>query len=322
MTSMNAKHITEITIENFRGFGHLELKGLQAVNLIVGQNNVGKTTLLEALTAVAAPTLIEKMPGMFRANTGNVQDRFFRWLLADTSSNAQIIATTPTGEYRTTMAHGDLPGRAEDYGRRMSIGQYNLGWSPNRESLRVRIISVQHRSPSALVPSFADTVRSPESERLMETLLSKVDSRIRSVRLDYAEQEPFIALDIGLSERVPLAQAGQGIYRLVAIFSELLGLQPQVCMIDEIENGIHFTMHKQVWRGLAEISALLGIQMFITTHSRECMEAAQYVFYDEDKESKRDLAVIQLMRVRDRVIGKVLDETSVEGALENHIELR
>ena len=321
---MNAKHITELKLEGFRGFSSLELKGLQAVNLIVGQNNAGKTSLLEAITAVAAPGLIQNMPGLFRANSGSVQDRYFKWLLADGTVVGEVTAQIESGTRRLTLALGALPERPEiGYKTVNNFGKTFVGWwAKDKVQMRVRVISVQHRSPDALVPSFADAVRSPDQQRLMEQLLSKVDPRIRDIRLDYADQQPFIAVDIGLSERVPLPQVGQGIYRLVAIFAELLGQQPQICLIDEIENGIHYTVMKQVWRGIAEVSALLGIQVFATTHSKECLEAAQEVFFDEDPENKRDFAVIQLMRVKDQVIGKVLNESRVEAALENDIELR
>lgn len=41
--------INEIEIKNFRAFEHTRIKGFGAVNLIGGENNVGKTSLLEAL---------------------------------------------------------------------------------------------------------------------------------------------------------------------------------------------------------------------------------------------------------------------------------
>jgi hypothetical protein len=43
---------------------------------------------------------------------------------------------------------------------------------------------------------------------------------------------------------------------------------------------------------------------------------------EEDPENSRDFAVIQLMRVRGEVVGRVLDEKRVAEALDNDIELR
>ena len=41
--------LTSLEIKNFRTFAHLRIERLGQVNLILGKNNVGKTTLLEAL---------------------------------------------------------------------------------------------------------------------------------------------------------------------------------------------------------------------------------------------------------------------------------
>ncbi len=46
--------IRNLCIENFRGFGRLEMKNLGRINLIVGANNSGKTTVLEAISILMA----------------------------------------------------------------------------------------------------------------------------------------------------------------------------------------------------------------------------------------------------------------------------
>ena len=322
---MNAKHITDISIENFRGFGHLELKGLQAVNLIVGQNNAGKTSLLEAIAMLADPASVSQMPGLLRANVGNVDKRFFRWLLKDAGgvSSARLIASV-NGTQNELVMYKSPPPPNPGPGFAQVHGSQSL-WVFNRlqpKQLSIRVVSVQHRSPNVLVRSFGNAVRKREGEELVHSILKAVDNRILRVRVDPVEEGNIIAVDLGLSESVPLSQAGQGIYRLVAVLSDLIGETPQVCIIDEIENGIHHTVLKQMWRGMAEISERLGVQIFATTHSRECLEAAETVFFDDDKAGKRDFAVIQLMRVKDEVVGKVLNEDRVAAAFENDIELR
>ena len=43
------KHIVDLTIGNFKRFANFEVKNLGQFNLIVGDNNTGKTSFLEAL---------------------------------------------------------------------------------------------------------------------------------------------------------------------------------------------------------------------------------------------------------------------------------
>jgi hypothetical protein len=75
--------INELTLENFRGFRSLELKGLKRVNLIVGHNNSGKTSLLEGLFMLCEPPRLGELPGLFRASQGRPDLRYFPWLLRD-----------------------------------------------------------------------------------------------------------------------------------------------------------------------------------------------------------------------------------------------
>lgn len=311
-------------IQHFRGFGKLRLDGVGRVNLVVGQNNSGKTSLLEAITLLANPSMIKSLPGLFRANAGAVDERFYRWLPQDGVEHAGALlgSTSLGGETRLValkqgMALGSLPGAELESAWKNET--HRLWHSKELTPLRVHAVSVQHRGPDSMIDAFAEAVRSPVDEKQMESLLASVDDRIRTVRLDAVQSKPFIVVDVGLSERVPLSQAGQGIYRLVGIFSELLGSKPNVCFIDEIENGIHYSALPKVWAGIAEVAARLDIQIFATTHSWECVVAAHEAF---SARSTYDLRLVQLYRLPDGSSGRVLDRAHIEAAIAGTIEVR
>ena len=90
-----AKHLTDLTIENFRGLRKVELRGLGAVNLIVGQNNTGKTSLLEAVMAVVDPNSLQSLPHPFRQRpfekSVNLKDE---WLLSEGASSGSLGSST------------------------------------------------------------------------------------------------------------------------------------------------------------------------------------------------------------------------------------
>ena len=48
-----SNHYRKISIANFRGFDHLIINDFANVNVFVGANNVGKTSILEALFMLA-----------------------------------------------------------------------------------------------------------------------------------------------------------------------------------------------------------------------------------------------------------------------------
>lgn len=81
---MSSLILDSLEIDNFRTFRHLKIKRLASVNLIVGKNNVGKTSLLEALQLYVrrgSPYLVldllearDEIPHFLRANAGEAED--------------------------------------------------------------------------------------------------------------------------------------------------------------------------------------------------------------------------------------------------------
>lgn len=315
--------LTDIHIENFRGFADLKLEGLKRVNLVVGKNNAGKTSFLEAVVVgLNPPNTIGTLPGQFRESPKAVQHKFFPWLIRDTRPHAVISINDGAGHVILSRNQFDpKPVRKRIGYNSFAGGGALITWAVGGLGVttRTRSLSVAALSPEEMIDTFAEAIRSPESERQLEDLLRSIDKRIRTIRLDYANGNPFIVVDVGLKERIPLSQAGQGIYRLVSIFSEILGQKPQVLFIDEIENGIHYTALPQVWQGIAEAAERLDVQIFATTHSGECLKAAHEIFSQRESYG---LSVIQLYALDDRTDGRVLDQQHIAAALAGDIELR
>lgn len=322
--------IEELKIGNFRGFRSLHLQGLKPVNLIVGHNNAGKTSLLEAILVLCQPQEIGKLlsdfrPSGKRSRPGNEQ----RWLFHDNASNAQILfqsAPLPAGEETgielvlpseqnpgatPSVTWRELPtqvpGRLKVYGRPLD--------------LTCRIVSVHHRPPADLVQLVGKAHRLKDGEETLQRLLATIDPRIRKIRVDPGEEPNGnqIIVDLGLSQLIPLTQAGQGVYRLVTILADLIGERPKVLLIDEIENGLHHSVLEEVWKGIAEAAAQLGVQVFATTHSGECLSAAHRAFARRDN---YDLSVIQLFRLQNGIQGRVLDQRLITAGIDGEIELR
>ncbi|MDR1011984.1 MAG: AAA family ATPase [Opitutaceae bacterium] len=328
--------LSSIQITNFRGFENLELKDLGRINLIVGRNNTGKTSLLEAISFVCDPKQAGSLPALFRPQWTRQNDardaRFYRWLLRNGVEDSVIRINAQTDEGMLRVAAGKaLAGRTKppDHGldspyhlsSQGSVnGSFDYSFQHTQRLVRICNISVLHRDSTKLVKDFAEAVRSVSGEQQLETLLRNVDQRIRSVRLDYDRNDsPQIVIDIGLGERIPIQQAGQGIYRLIAVYSEMLGQKPDICFIDEIENGLHHTILPQVWKGIAEAASRLNIQVFATTHSNECFVAAHEAFAHREP---YDLRVIQLYNVDNRIEGRTLGREHIEAAIDGEIDLR
>ena len=101
--------ITTLHIDNFRGFHKLDVHGLARFNLIVGQNSVGKTALMEAFSVAGAsqPTILVELNAL-RGILPGVVERDSRSIFQDWFGDADkpfVISTeNEDGPATTTIA--------------------------------------------------------------------------------------------------------------------------------------------------------------------------------------------------------------------------
>lgn len=315
--------LTSIELTGFRGFHQLKLEGLQRVNLIVGKNNSGKTSLLEGIELLGEKGHTLGARGQKSAELRMDLDEIkrpenWKWYINDFT--AQIAELAAFGFDQTFNRVIDLdPVRSQQ-----NLRQRN-GNNPKSSQLKISptfpvvTMPIHQKSPQQLTISLGNALKIKGAEELIETTLRRVDERIQKVRMITDQTGTHVFVDIGLPELAPVSMVGQGIFRLLDIYSEIIGSKAKVCLIDEIENGIHHASLIDFWRGLAEASVRFDVQIFVTTHSHECIQAAHEAFSERDS---YDLSVIQLFRKTISVQGRVLDQTHIAAAIAGDIDLR
>ncbi len=86
---------------------------------------------------------------------------------------------------------------------------------------------------------------------------------------------PKIWGDIGLPELLPLEVMGDGMRRIARLAILVASTRsPGIVLIDEIENGIHHSVMSEIWKVIDAAARKFQAQIFATTHSWECVEAA------------------------------------------------
>ena len=80
----------------------------------------------------------------------------------------------------------------------------------------------------------------------------------------------------GIDEPLPLKSMGDGMTRLFHIIVALVNARNGLLLIDEFENGLHWSVQPKVWDIVFQLSERLNVQVFATTHSRDCIKG----FYD------------------------------------------
>ena len=78
-------------------------------------------------------------------------------------------------------------------------------------------------------------------------------------------------------EKIPLGLASGGMSRLASILLASAAQPRTVILIDEIETGFHHSRLKMIWETLLSLTKEYDSQIFASTHSAECLEAAATV---------------------------------------------
>ena len=342
--------IHTLQLSNFRGIESVSFDELAQVNLIIGGNNTGKTSILEALTLLyGEQRQLEKLPKTFRQSANDqdewtnfwpklvraekydqfsISNEFTETIGQQNDSDKQIhFYRHPRGEEQFIIDDDMHNAKRQPI---ISIydsmnGRIDAGHSVPEK--KIAILSTAQPDPketSALFNEIAPL--NPANEAKLEELLRKaIEPRLK--RLRYAKvkgtQEHLIYADVGSGPMIPFTQMGQAFARALHIYCEIFSQQPDILLVDEIENGLYYGGLEDFWKGLFAVLKDQNVQLFATTHSRECMEAAQKA----DASTKSDSALRYLRLDRhvdspDKIIGTSFGSATMSEAVEFGQEMR
>ena len=130
---------------------------------------------------------------------------------------------------------------------------------------------------------------------------------------------PSIYAHIGRGLPIPMSVMGDGTKRLLSMVLPFLRLRNGVMLIDEVENGLHHSVLVDVWKDLDWLSREFNVQVFATTHSYECIRAANEAFSEVES---GDLHFHRLNRKRDQVRVVTYTKSMLDSNIEYLWELR
>lgn len=317
--------LKSLHIKNYRGFKALDLEGLKRTNIIVGQNNTGKTALLEALALLLwdPPQNCGGLPNLFRTTGGNWDENFWKWLFHNKTLTTPVEIRAKfedLPEFGIWVGTGSATPQGAIHPTNVTIGTGKLFTLGGRENalLKPSVFSTRPTDPRQDAIDYNRVVLRRQKKRV-EKLLKTIEPKLETIETLQTGDTPLLYADVGLSEMLPVTQMGQGFNRLLDIYSELVAADAKVLLIDEIENGLHHSALATIWEGLFLAGAEVGVQTFATTHSLECIRAAHEAM---SRQPQYDLAVIQLFRVPEGIQGRVLDRKHIEAAMAGEIDLR
>ena len=344
--------LTSIHIQGFKGFKDTLIAPMRKVNLILGGQNVGKTSLLEAVYFGASHVgNVQSLPAVFRLAEGKDTQRFIDMTFTgvrgqinlefdlelvlpasfEHKKDQQVHATLTTLiNFSQTMTdtRKDVTGIAFDDVTFNQLVESNTlfrmpsGAAPNTSELfqNPLAISVNPPSQSNAVQLFDRVVLKRKKRTLLDSL-RRIEPRLEDMHSLSPDGELRVYLELeGQTNAVPLPQLGHGFSRLLYLYCGLLVTEAKLALIDEVENGIHFASLPTLFKGIQDMAVNQGIQTLMTTHSWECIRAAYKTFADAD--SLQDFQLIRLERDGDNVCAVVINDEALDTVMEAGYEVR
>ncbi len=320
-----------LELKNFRAFEHIRFEDLGRANLIIGGNNTGKTSVLEALVLkLGSGRQLKALPSTFREQIQNDEFPSYWSLLARNSDWEGFRIETDQGRvFEELHPHGHRQILEEAQGKRSSLGnlqkdQFSLsGFGPR---IPTSIIPTKASPPGFIADLFNQIAPlNPENEdRLQQLIRESIEPRLK--RLRYARPKGtrthLVYVDLGSGPMLPFTQLGQAFCRVLEIYCEIFASQPKVILIDEIENGLYYEGLPDFWNGLYEVLEDQDVQLFATTHSRECMEAAHKAAAARKEYPLRYLRLDRRADDPQKIVATTFGQEEMETAIRSEIEMR
>ena len=286
--------LNSLVIKNFRMLEDFSVEKLGRVNLIVGKNNSGKSTVLEALRIYAkgygcnaSQECSHSYEGSFNAINQDI------YLGEDGNSLVKIDQSI----FKSKTNCSFIPTQF------VSIKELKEDWKNIELSDDEDIVT---RALQIIVPNY-------------QRLAFYYDET------DFEELNPFVKVKLShLSKAIPLSSLGDGMLRILQIAIKLVSAQGGFLLIDEFENGLHYSVQENVWRLLFEMAEKLDIQVFATTHSWDCVQSFNNVAIEKENTEAMLIHMGKSARKSNygQIIASVYDKNELQSMTQADIEVR
>jgi len=299
--------LRDITIENYRLFEKFYLEGMTQINLLVGTNNSGKSSLLEAIYLL--------LNHEDRSALSNIIDNRFvlksrlRRDREDEASNILPVSTLfrgykPQKDYhiilssqkdqQMSLKFNFIESKSKRNGRGVGVNlQFTSGerksdnffdldelfvpwyrekYQVEKSKVNKHLVTTDRLDQQMVTSLWEQIILTPKEDMVLEVLRTLEPNLERIALVNQTTPGMSVLLKIKDNEApIPLGSMGDGMYRIFALALSLVNCENGTLFIDEIDTGLHYKALTEMWRLVIETSKKLNMQVFATTHSWDCL---------------------------------------------------
>jgi len=341
------KFIEQIELKGYKGLNGLTVSNIGQFNVILGDNNVGKTSLLESI--LFSSNEVDKILGYldgaigWRFNSAKMQADFHETDLLDYYFDFKSTKDVVTINFKekggvTQVAKFEkrnvdemsvdemeifkskMPGYFRDKITLNSSEVFKLS-SRNKEVYYksqlqfmrfggyIPFIPMRGSNDNDLAGYFSSLldIDYQYKTKLIEVLKRGLGEPISDIILSHTIIKGYLIICIvleGNNSPIPISIFGDGMLKLFRYLLEVLSCKDKFLLIDEVDNGFYYKKYDLMFEVLIKAAFDHRVQLFMTTHSLECINAFEKVI-SKNENYKNDARVINLFRGVDKAVKSV-----------------
>ena len=299
--------IRSLEIDNFRCFKSLVIPDVRRFTIITGKNGTGKTALLESLFIASGGSAEIYL----RANSWRgrdlvsfavdsvlpmFEDFFYKF---DPTGGLRIRFRDSFGEEREVRVSVDssevinLPfdtkvseAKRSPYLKftwKTPRGEFESPVETSKEGLKISQprdvypTVFLNQLTTNLVRETAERwsgISARNAEGPIEEAVRKLFPEVIRLSVLSPGGLPGVYVEVkGLDRKISAGLLSAGVNKLIAILVAIGSSPKGVVLIDEIEDGFYYKIEEPTWEVISEFAVQNDTQLFVTTHSREFLEA-------------------------------------------------
>ena len=379
--------LQSLKIEGFRGFQNFEMANLGRINLLVGKNNSGKTSILEAIQFLYVQNNLDifletiSYRGEFSWSESNRTKVFeichlFPGHEIIPSKEIIIIGSRESHQESVTISVKSIPIQLSLFSDKnddlnndniFDDEEWNklllsIRWSQSQKPIELELLAngtlardsirrmaslsrISHKigidnkielrflTPFSLTSSdmaalFDNIVLSPLEDLIIESLkiiepkierIASIGSGKYSTANNLGVRGGFLIKIKNHDQPIPIGSLGDGFWRMLGLVLAMVNLENGILLVDEIDSGLHFTVMTDMWKVVWETAKKLNIQVFATTHSRDCWQSLAELIIEE-KIADNEITIQRIDKDKEKAVS--FNTRQIYLASERDIEVR
>jgi AAA15 family ATPase/GTPase len=164
-----------------------------------------------------------------------------------------------------------------------------------------------------LLNSYADSVNKKMDQPIIR-FLQKIDHNIQDIKLiEKNGIKRFAVISDNFENARDLTSFGEGLQRIFEISLAFASSKNGILLIDELETAIHKSLLIDFTCFIQELAEKFNVQVFITSHSKECIDA----FVQNDYKDNSELIAYLIENNNNRFSYKYIDGDRLHSLIES-----